>query len=121
MRRTTPSEHQEQCAVIDWWRIAHKGYKLPEYALFAIPNGSERHAAVGAKLKSEGVRRGIPDLFLAVRWSNLGGLFIEMKRKPNKLTEEQYDVGKYLEHAGYRRVVAYSADEAIAAIKEYLG
>src|SRR5258707_3449513 len=34
-----PSEHQAQCAVISWWRLACVGDGLPEFALFAVPNG----------------------------------------------------------------------------------
>ena len=32
--------------------------------LHAIPNGGNRSAVTGARLKAEGVKRGIPDLFL---------------------------------------------------------
>src|SRR5688572_6150019 len=53
-----PTEHQEQCAVIQWWGHAHHSYQLPVFALFAIPNGGARDVITGARLKAEGVRRG---------------------------------------------------------------
>jgi len=131
--RVAPSEHAEQCAVIDWWCIACKGYGLPEFALLAIPNGGARHPAVGRKLKAEGVRAGVPDLFLAkplvmVHQSAVSrhlettahGLWIEMKRRPNKPTPEQEAVILYLRQRGYHVCVCYSADEAIKTIKAYL-
>lgn len=34
--------------------------------LFAIPDGGRRDAVTGAHLKAEGVRAGVPDMFLAV-------------------------------------------------------
>ena len=38
----------------------------PQLALiFAIPNGGKRHIGTARKLKAEGVRSGVPDIFLA--------------------------------------------------------
>lgn len=125
-----PSEHDSQRAVCDWWRLACKGYGLPEFALFAVPNGGARHPAVGRKMKAEGVRAGVPDLFLAVprRFPAAEetpgfafiGLFVEMKRRPNKPSAEQEAVILYLRKRGYHVVVAYSAEESIKAISAYL-
>lgn len=131
-RAPEPSEHASQCTVIEWWAQACKGYRLPEFALLAIPNGSARHVVVARKLKAEGVRAGIPDLFLAARaksffgsggpadYEVLPGLWIEMKRKPNKVSDEQAAVIVYLKQQGYRCVIAWNVDEAIVAIKTYL-
>jgi hypothetical protein len=116
-----PSEHQEQCAVIAWWRLNHKQYKLPEFALAAVPNGGARDVITGARLKAEGVRRGTLDLMLLWPASGRHGLFIEMKVGYNKPTPEQKDFIEHLLFAGYRAVVCWSADEAIAEIKNYLG
>lgn len=126
MRRA--SEHAEQCAVIDWWRLACHAYKLPESALFAIPNGA--HLAGDAKgraikmanLKRAGLRPGIPDLCLAVpRWRvDSGALYVEMKRRPNKPGPEQESAIFNLRRNGYHVCICYSADEAIQAIKGYL-
>ena len=117
--RTT--EHAEQMAVCQWWRLACKTYKLPEFALFAIPNAAKRSMALAAYMKAEGLRSGIPDLFLAMATATYcSGLFIEMKVKPNKPQPEQNKVIAYLRTEGYAVEVCYSADEAIAAIKEYL-
>lgn len=118
--RIGPSEHQEQVTVIDWWRHACKGYGLPEFALFAIPNGGARDPITGSRLKAEGVRPGIPDLFLAAARHNQHGLFIEMKRQDGIQSARQKDVSTDLSYLGYGSWLAYSASEAIAAIKQYL-
>ena len=117
-----PSEHDSQRAVCDWWRLACKGYGLPEFSLFAVPNGGARHVAVARKLKAEGVRAGILDLVLTVPRIDLGcgALFVEMKRRPNKPSAEQEAVILYLRKRGYHAVVCYSAQEAITAISAYL-
>lgn len=126
MRRLKPSEHQEQAAVISFWRLACKGYGLPECSLFAIPNGahlagdSRLRAIKMANLKKAGLRVGIPDLFLAVPKHVFPGLFIEIKVEPNKPSAEQAKVIANLRGASYTVRVCYSADEAIQAIKNYL-
>lgn len=115
-----PSEHQSQCAVISWWRLAHKGYELPEFALFAIPNGGARDPITGARLKAEGVRPGIPDLMLAVKRGAHGGLVIEMKKVGNQQTTAQKEVIAYLNKAGYAWNVCWTTEAAITTIMSYL-
>lgn len=119
-RRLTASEHDEQVCVISWWAHACSGYGLPHYALLAIPNAGKRSYAAAAWLRAEGLQPGTPDLFLAVPYRDKGGLWIEMKRKPNKPDESQEKMIRYLE-CGYEVRVCYSADEAINVIKAYLG
>ena len=121
--RYRPSEHSEQTLVIAWFSLACKRFKLPPFSLFAIPNAAKRSFALAAMLKAEGMRAGIPDLFLAARSGrdqSAMGLFIEMKRKPNKPSAEQLEVIDYLRRAGYHCVIAWNADEAIRAITAYL-
>ena len=117
------TEHQEQVAVIQWWALACHGYKIPEFALFAVPNGGARDVITGALMKSEGSRRGVPDLMLAYPSARFWGLFIEMKRpgaSPSAVSPEQRAFIEYLQSAGYAAGVHYSAESAIQAIKEYL-
>ena len=118
-RRLTSSEHDEQTAVIRWWDVACKVYGFPYFALMAIPNAGKRSYGAAAWMRSEGLRVGIPDLFLAVPRCGLGGLWIEMKRGRNKPSGPQHLVIEYLSMQ-YAVIVAYSADEAIAAIKAHL-
>lgn len=115
------SEHQEQSAVIEWWALAHKQYHLPEFALFAIPNGGARDPITGSRLKAEGVRPGVLDLMLACTNGQHAGLFIEMKVGDNKPSPKQADFIEYLDRAGYLPTVHWSADSAIKEIEGYLG
>lgn len=121
MRLPIASEHAEQCLVIEWWARAHKTFDVPEFSLFAIPNGGARHPAVAAKLKAEGVRRGVPDLMLAVPVGRFHGLYVEMKRSDGGRTTGHQDAfAVYLVQAGYEHHIASGFDEARAAIHGYL-
>lgn len=119
----TATEHQEQKAVIDWWRTARGLYRLPEFALFSVPNGSYLGSGfyAAATLKSEGMRPGAPDLLLATPTPSFSGLFVEMKRIGGaKPSDEQDEFIAYLLSAGYSASVHYGATSAIKAIQEYL-
>ncbi len=121
-----PSEHDEQCALFAWAAAMEGAH--PELAcMFAVPNGGARHPAVAAQLKAEGVRDGAPDIFLPVMRRGVdgrtwGGLFVELKRADhsNGPTPEQRVWIERLRSYGYRALVCYGADEAIAAILAYL-
>ena len=123
-----PTEDREQQTVIEW-AMWQEGARPELRNLFAIPNGGHRHKAVAGKLKAQGVKSGVPDLFLAWPAENVPkfgqvfhGLFIEMKReRGSRLEPEQMEWIARLEGAGYACVVARGADEAIAAIRSYLG
>ena len=114
-------EHKAQSALIEWWRITHKQYGLPEFALFAIPNGGARSVITGAKLKREGVRKGVFDLRLEVIRNGNTGMYIEMKYGKNKLTKEQEQFMLMATAAGAHCVVCYSWDDAAQKIRNYLG
>lgn len=118
--KTGQSEHVSQVQVIDWWSVARHKWLLPEFALFAIPNAAKRSFALANYLQREGLRKGIPDLMLAVQTEVTSGLFIEMKAGKNKPTDDQKAVISYLRYTGYHAVVAWSADEAVQAINGYL-
>ena len=88
-------EHTEQVNLMKWWALACRAYQLDERMLFAIPNGGQRNIIVAAKMKQEGVRSGIPDLFLAVPKKDYHGLFIEMKKvKGGRVSENQKEIAR---------------------------
>lgn len=111
MKEYIPSEHEEQIAFVQWFRRKFKSVRI-----FAIPNGGYRSRATAARLKAEGVMRGVPDLFVP-EWS----LWIEMKRtKGGKLSPEQRDWKKYLEQCGNTVYVSYGALDAITYVDEFV-
>ena len=113
-------EAQEQAVVISWCEMQKSKY--PELdMIFSIPNGGYRNKIEAHNLKLQGVKSGVPDIMLAYPSKPFAGLFIEMKWGKNKPTKNQEDWIKRLSAVGYRCEVCYSAEEAIAVIKEYLG
>lgn len=110
-----PSEADEQRALVEWCNW----HKLP---IFHIPNGGKRNKFEAKRLKQQGVKAGVPDLFLPMPTEKHHGLFIELKRKDGgRVSEPQKRWLEYLASQGYRAVVCHGADEAIKAIADYFG
>ncbi len=113
-------EHLLQCAVVEWWALAHHQLGVPVHLLFAIPNAGRRPAYVGAKLKREGLRPGIPDMMLAAPRGKYHGLFIEHKIDKRRPTAAQMDCMEALLQQGYRVAVSYRCEDTISIIGSYL-
>jgi hypothetical protein len=118
------SEHGHQAALFAW--AAQNLTTYPELKwLFAIPNGGQRSASQGARLRAEGVKRGVPDIMLPCRNGRYNGLWLEMKVGKNVLTREQKDYFNYLHQENYRCKVCYSwieaRDEILKYFNGYLG
>ena len=117
-------EHQHQVALFQWAKMMSSKY--PELQLlFAIPNesfGSNKWAIIRMKyLKAEGLKPGVPDVFLPVPRGGFHGLFIEMKVGKRKPTEKQRWWIENLKKQGYKVEVCYSFQEARDLLLEYLG
>ena len=63
------SEAMEQVSLIDWCEFKH----IP---IFHIPNGGSRNVKAAKNLKRQGVKAGVPDLFVPVARRGCHGLFI---------------------------------------------
>lgn len=122
-------ESAEQIAVIRWAALQpvagpgiQPGSRVGDY-LFAIPNGGRRNAREAARLRAEGVRPGVHDLFLPIPREDAHGLWIEMKAPPgypSRTTPEQRRWADRMLEAGYAVAVCGGADEAIGRIGTYL-
>lgn len=115
------SEHGEQSALVCWAKQVKK--TAPELdLLFAIPNGGDRDGITAGKLKAEGVRPGVFDLFLPVKRKGFAGLWVEMKRaNGGTVSKEQKKWGKAMVEQGYQAYVCYGWIEAKNVICDYLG
>jgi len=108
-----PTEHQIQCAIVDWCA-------LQGIAIFAIPNGGYRHITTARKLQREGVKAGVPDLFVPIVRGKCGGLFIEVKTKIGKLSDlQRFWLGELVEN-GYRCEIVRSLEDGIKVLKGYV-
>lgn len=113
------SEHDEQVALFQWADMHSR--RWPCLArMFAIPNGGKRAALTAVRLKAEGVKAGVPDVFLPWPVGGWCGLWIEMKYGSNKTTAEQRDWLAWLGINGYKTAVCWGAEEAQRVIEDYL-
>ena len=118
--QNVPSESYEQETLFKWMDLQMK--KRPELKLcFHIANGGSRGKAEAARFKAEGVKPGVPDLFLPVARGPHHGLFIEMKRqKGGRVSEEQKAWIAALAAQGYLAQVCHGWMEAAALLENYL-
>jgi hypothetical protein len=114
------SELQHQIRVITWWDKRCGDYGLPPYALLAIPNGGSRGTIEAVNLKRSGVRPGAEDLMLTVPRNGSHGLFVEMKLKDGRISDEQKTMAAFHFAQGYQSYIAYSNEQAIEIIQDYL-
>ena len=108
---TVPSEHYEQVRFVGKFTIQY-----PDVRIFAIPNGGHRGKLTAAKMKQEGVRRGVPDLYVPA-WK----LWIEMKRiQGGSVSPDQKDWHNYLRDIGDTVLVCRGSDEALELVANFL-
>lgn len=118
------SEHDEQVAVIDWFRHIY-----PKYRLIAIPNGQwiagtgKRKYALINKYKAEGLTNGVYDLFLCHSDGQHHGLWVEMKDKgktEKALSEDQKNWASDMILEGYLPKCACGFEQARDIIIDYM-
>jgi len=123
-QRRTPRQYpefQEQKALVTWARLKAAAGNRPLENLFAIPNGGYALTRLaGRRLTEAGLKKGVPDLFLAWPSSRHHGLFIEMKSERGRLSTEQCEMIDSLRKAGYCVEVCWGAVEARRVIEAYL-
>lgn len=113
------SEAEEQEALFRWAAFAqgqHPELKL----LFHVPNGGRRDKVTAARLKLQGVKAGVPDLFLPVPRHGKHGLWIEMKVTGGRVSSSQCEWLGDLAEQGYECKVCYGWQEAKDALEVYL-
>jgi len=113
------TESAEQQALFQWVAIASA--QKPELRLLhAIPNGGKRSKITAVILKREGVKSGVFDLSLPVARHGYHGLYIELKIKGGKLSDNQKEWLQLTTEQGYKSIVYVGWVEAKEAIEKYL-
>lgn len=127
------TEHGHQAAVFAYFAQPALCARFPqlERLMFAIPNGGNRGSNKrdaqlnGAQMKAEGVKRGVPDIFVSVParrspYNLWFGLYVEMKVGTNTTSDDQDAFMFEAANQGYACVVCYSWLEAVATIEAYM-
>ena len=112
-------EALEQSMLFQWCELQKGKYPMLSL-LFAIPNGGSRPRLEAINLKKQGLKSGVPDIFLPYANKKYHGLFIELKYGKNKASEKQKEWINKLNEQGYKAVVCNGFDEARNTIEEYL-
>jgi hypothetical protein len=118
-------EDDEQKDLFQWASVKANSGCMTRL-MFAVPNGGKRNPREGARMKLQGTKAGVPDIFLPVPRNGFHGLWIELKRpivkgeaKPVVSPEQKYWI-EQLREQGYRAEVCYGWIEAKTLIEEYL-
>ena len=122
------SEHSQQAALFAWSALPEVRATYPQLKwMFAVPNGFYSTAAQKAKMKAEGLKDGVPDIFLMWRIISVtnvnnrwNGLVMEMKAKNGRLSDEQVEWIKHLTSQGYAATVVKGFEAAKEVIINYL-
>lgn len=100
-------KHQEstfQTACVRWFR-----YQYPNLIIYAVPNGGSRNLREAQRLKAEGVLAGVADLVVLLPQGK--SIYIEMKVKGNRQTDNQKEFQKKAIALGHTYTVCYSFEE----------
>lgn len=124
MKRENPEDNL-QIAVMTYIRLQY-----PNVLAIHIANERNCSLARGSLLKKMGVKAGMPDILIFERKITptinedinimSPGLALELKIKPNKLSNSQNECLKRLYQEGWKTAVCYSFDEAKNVIDSYL-
>jgi hypothetical protein len=85
----------------------------PDILWFSVPNGEQRSAKTGQRLKQQGVRAGAADLCFVIDGRFVG---LELKTETGRISIAQEAFKDDVERAGGRYCCAYGLNEAIAAL-----
>lgn len=115
-----PLEHWEQVQVAKW-------LEKNNILFFAVPNGAflgevKKQSIIQMnKLKAEGFKEGVYDLFIMEPRKGFHGCILEMKRLKGKgESDKQKKFGSRAEKNGYYRLVCRGHQVAIDNLRNYL-
>lgn len=120
------SEHSQQAAFFCWASMHQSEYPMLRF-MHAVPNGGQRHPAVAAKLRAEGVKPGVADIFLPWPCGRFAGLYLEFKAAKYEsklnggLSPDQIGFRNFVLSAHYEYKVAYSWLQAVDIVLKYMG
>ncbi|HDL7313796.1 TPA: VRR-NUC domain-containing protein [Yersinia enterocolitica] len=114
------AEMEEQATLIEWAdKTVIDGICIGDY-LIHIPNEGKRGPKAARDAKRLGLRKGVPDLFLALPSGGYAGLWIEMKALNGKPTPDQNHWLNKMNEIGYLATIEFSCVEAMKTITEYI-
>lgn len=118
IKRNSYKESDEQIHFIHWLNNFH-----PEVISIVCPvvsyGANFQRMKHWSLMKRLGFTKGTPDIFIPIAKGKFHGLFIEMKIKGGKVSDDQDLIINKLLSLGYEVYVCYTADEAVRAFSGY--
>lgn len=114
-------QHKERIEQINFMNWVRENY--PDIWEDTYHFANERRCSVmeGRNLKKMGVKKGVSDIFVAVPYCGLSGLWIELKAEGGRLSEEQKEFITRMNSRGYLALAVWGADSAKAVFNAYFG
>lgn len=89
--------------------------------MHSVPNGGARDIVTATRMKAEGVKRGVPDVFLPVAMYREHGLYIEMKKPDGgRQSDEQKEFAAHCSEYGFAYYVCDTWRDAANTVRHYL-
>jgi hypothetical protein len=107
------NEHKLQVAICKWLDYTQDFY------YYAIPNGGLRHRLVAIKLKMEGAKAGVADMFWMVSNERWKGLFVEVKIEKGKQSPTQKEFESIAIKHGYYYAVVRSINDCESILRRF--
>ena len=101
------------------WIASRASLDLRFLNIFAIPNAGKRSYSEASKMLHEGLKKGVPDIFVAVPSKKYPGMFLETKSAAGKLESMQEVWRERLMSQGYKHEVYRSVEEGQNFILDY--
>ena len=105
-------EEDIQSSCVQWFRLSY-----PQYVIFACPNGGSRNRLEAINMKRSGVLAGVSDLIIIAERAIL---FIEMKTKTGRQSENQKTFQSNIEHLGFEYKICRSLSSFQLTIEKWL-
>lgn len=118
-------EHIEQALVISWARSHILQYPCLEWLYSSLngiplPGSKKTRGRIMNYMKTEGMTKGVLDLFLPVAKYGYHGIYIEMKKLGGRLSPEQRKFKAFVERQGYLALLCFGHKTAIENLTWYL-
>lgn len=115
-----PTESEEQQMFFEYVDFLIGRFEKAK-EIYHIPNEGKRSKSTGARMKREGLVKGIPDIHLPVAEGKYHSLYIELKRiRGAEASKEQKDRIARLNRYDNYAVVCYGWEQAARVLKWYL-
>lgn len=109
-------QHQE---AFTRWTLLNKA-RIPQLSLYYhTPNGGRRDRKTAARLVGQGVKKGVPDIFIPAQGKGMPGIYIELKVDGNYAEKEQNEFLKAVKAQGYYACICYGWRAAAEVVDRY--